>query len=161
MDFFSDLPERALTWGRDLIDNFVGGIKDKIDSLGEALSGAAQTVADFLGFSEPERGPLSNFHTYAPDMMDLYAKGIRENTYKVTDAMDQVAGQMQRSVPTPTVETVQSAAAGMVNGLSTLGGLGGNLRIEIPVIIDGKEFYRYTLDDLRAVARSNPEVATT
>ena len=161
VDFFSDLPERALTWGRDLIDNFVGGIKDKIDSLGEALSGAAQTVADFLGFSEPERGPLSNFHTYAPDMMDLYAKGIRENTYKVTDAMDQVAGQMQRSVPTPTVETVQSAAAGMVNGLSTLGGLGGNLRIEIPVIIDGKEFYRYTLDDLRAVARSNPEVATT
>lgn len=161
VDFFSDLPERALTWGRDLIDNFVGGIKDKIDSLGEALSGAAQMVADFLGFSEPERGPLSNFHTYAPDMMDLYAKGIRENTYKVTDAMDQVAGQMQRSVPTPTVETVQSAAAGMVNGLSTLGGLGGNLRIEIPVIIDGKEFYRYTLDDLRAVARSNPEVATT
>ena len=161
VDFFSDLPERALTWGRDLIDNFVGGIKDKIDSLGEALSGAAQTVADFLGFSEPERGPLSNFHTYAPDMMDLYAKGIRENTYKVTDAMDQVAGKMQRSVPTPTVETVQSAAAGMVNGLSTLGGLGGNLRIEIPVIIDGKEFYRYTLDDLRAVERSNPEVVTT
>ena len=57
--------------------------------------------------------------------------------------------------------TINNAAAGMVNGLSTLGGLGGNLRIEIPVIIDGKEFYRYTLDDLRAVARSNPEVATT
>lgn len=161
VDFFTELPDRALTWGKDLIDSFVSGIKGAIGSLGEAVSGAAQTVADFLGFSEPERGPLSDFHTYAPDMMDLYAKGIRENTYKVTDAMDQVAGQMQRSVPTPTVETVQSAAAGMVNGLSTLGGLGGNLRIEIPVIIDGKEFYRYTLDDLRAVSRSNPEVATT
>ena len=161
VDFFTELPGRALTWGKDLIDSFVSGIKGAIGGLGEAVSSAAQTVADFLGFSEPERGPLSDFHTYAPDMMDLYTNGIRENAYKVTDAMDSVAGQMQRSIPTPTIETVQSAAAGMVNGLSTLGGLGGNLRIEIPVIIDGKEFYRYTLDDLRAVARSNPEVATT
>lgn len=56
---------------------------------------------------------------------------------------------------------INNAAAGMVNGLSTLGSLGGNFRIEIPVIIDGKEFYLYTLDDLRAVERSNPEVVTT
>lgn len=161
VDFFAGLPDRALTWGRDLIDNFVSGITEKVDSLIDAVSGVADTVADFLGFSEPERGPLSNFHTFAPDMMDLYAKGIRENAYKVTDAMDQVAGQMRSSVPTPTVETVNNAAAGMVNGLSTLGGLGGHFRIEIPVIIDGKEFYRYTLDDLRAVERSNPEVVTT
>ena len=78
VDFFTELPGRALTWGKDLIDSFVSGIKGAIGGLGEAVSGAAQTVADFLGFSEPERGPLSDFHTYAPDMMDLYAKGIRE-----------------------------------------------------------------------------------
>ena len=57
--------------------------------------------------------------------------------------------------------TINNAAAGMVNGLSALGGLGGNLRIEIPVIIDGKEFYRATIDDLRAVQRANPEVVKT
>ena len=48
----------------------------------------------------------------------------------------------------------------MVNGIAALGGAGGTYRIEIPVIIDGKEFYRYTLDDLRSVARANPEVGT-
>ena len=48
-----------------------------------------------------------------------------------------------------------------MNGLSALGGLGGNFRIEIPVIIDGKEFYRATIDDLRAVQRANPEVVKT
>ena len=53
---------------------------------------------------------------------------------------------------------VNNAAAGMVNGLSALGGLNGNIRLEIPVIIDGKELYRYTLNDLRAVMRANPEV---
>ena len=57
--------------------------------------------------------------------------------------------------------TINNAAAGMVNGLSALGGLGGNIRVEIPVIIDGKEFYRYTIDDLRAVQRANPEVVKT
>ena len=57
--------------------------------------------------------------------------------------------------------TINNAAAGMVNGLSALGGLGGNFRIEIPVIIDGKEFYRATIDDLRAVQRANPEVVKT
>lgn len=160
VDFFSGLPDRALTWGRDLIDSFVGGIKDKIDSLGEAVSGAAQTVADFLGFSEPERGPLSNFHTYAPDMMDLYAKGIRENTYKVTEAVDQVAGQMRRSVPTPTVETVQSAAAGMVNGLAALN-QGAGFPSEIVLKLEnGKEIARWLLPDIRAVSRADPEVVS-
>lgn len=160
VDFFSGLPDRALTWGRDLIDSFVGGIKDKIDSLGEAVSGAAQTVADFLGFSEPERGPLSNFHTYAPDMMDLYAKGIRENTYKVTEAVDQVAGQMRRSVPTPTVETVQSAAAGMVNGLAALNQGGGFPKEIVLKLENGKEVARWLLPDIRAVSRADPEVVS-
>ena len=160
VDFFTELPGRALTWGKDLIDSFVSGIKGAIGGLGEAVSSAAQTVADFLGFSEPERGPLSDFHTYAPDMMDLYAKGIRENAYKVTDAMDSVAGQMQRSVPSPTIETVQSAAAGMVNGLAAVN-QGGSLPREIVLKLEnGREIARWLLPDLRAVERSDPEVVT-
>lgn len=158
--FFSDLPERALTWGKDLIDSFVEGIKSKIRAVTDAVSDVAGEVADFLGFSEPERGPLSDFHTFAPDMLDLYSRGIRDNAYKVTDAVDSLAGRMQAGLPSPTVETVRSAAAGMVNGLATLGSAGGTYRIEIPVLIDGKEFYRYTLDDLRSVVRANPEVGT-
>ena len=160
VDFFTELPDRALTWGKDLIDSFVNGIKGAIGSLGEAVSSAAQTVADFLGFSEPERGPLSDFHTYAPDMMDLYANGIRENAYKVTDAMDSVAGQMQRSVPSPTIETVQSAAAGMVNGLAAVN-QGYSFPREIVLKLEnGREIARWLLPDLRAVERSDPEVVT-
>lgn len=158
--FFTGLPGRALAWGRDLIDNFVSGIKEKLGFLWDVVESVAQTVADFLGFSEPERGPLSNFHTFAPDMMQLYSQGIRDNAWRVTDAMDSVAGQMQRAVPTPTVETVQSAAAGMVNGVQTAVAGGGNYRIEIPIIINGREFSRAILPDLRAVEKSNPEVVS-
>ena len=50
-----------------------------------AVSGIASRVKSFIGFSEPEEGPLSNFSTYAPDMMKLFAKGIKDNEHLVTD----------------------------------------------------------------------------
>ena len=73
----------AKTWGNHLIENFISGIKQKWEDLKKSVSDVAQTVKDFLGFSEPKKGPLSNFHTYAPDMMDLYSKGIKENAGKL------------------------------------------------------------------------------
>lgn len=80
--------EAAKTWGKHLIDNFVDGIKSKWENLKQSVSNIAQTVKDFLGFSEPKTGPLSNFHTYAPDMMDLYAKGIKDNAKKLTASLE-------------------------------------------------------------------------
>ena len=84
-DGFMSAVGQAVTWGKDLIDNFISGILDNRESLKSTVSSVAQSVKDFLGFSEPKLGPLSNFHTYAPDMMDLFAKGIRENESTVID----------------------------------------------------------------------------
>lgn len=75
----------AITWGKDLVDNFISGIKEKAKALTDELKGLADKVKKLLGFSEPEEGPLSDFHTYAPDMMKLFAQGIRDNTDLVTD----------------------------------------------------------------------------
>lgn len=75
----------ALGWGKDLLDNFIGGIKSKIGALVDSVKGVAGKVRAFLGFSEPDEGPLSNFHTYAPDMMKLFAQGIKENEHLITD----------------------------------------------------------------------------
>lgn len=80
--------EQAKTWGKDLIDNFVQGIKDKIGAVKDAVTGVADKIKSFLGFSEPEAGPLSNFHTYAPDMMKLFAQGIKDNEDLVTDQIE-------------------------------------------------------------------------
>ena len=88
LEFFKSIPAMALKWGKDMIDNFVNGIKSKINAVISAVSGVASTVKSFLGFSEPEKGPLSNFHTYAPDMMDLFIKGIRDNEKKLTDQIE-------------------------------------------------------------------------
>lgn len=80
--------EDAKNWGKDLINNFIGGITEKWNALKEKVKGVAQTVKDFLGFSEPKEGPLSNFHTYAPDMMKLYAQGIAQNAKLVQGQLD-------------------------------------------------------------------------
>ena len=76
------------SWGKDLISNFVGGITSKWEDLKSSVRGVAQTVKDILGFSEPKEGPLSDFHTYAPDMMALFAEGIRDNEHLITDQLE-------------------------------------------------------------------------
>lgn len=159
--FFAELPEKALTWGRDLIDNFVGGIKEKVDSVVDAVSGVAETVADFLGFSEPDKGPLSNFHTFAPDMMQLYSSGIKNNAWRVTDAVDNLAGQMMTSMPSPvTAEDLSGITAGAVNGI-TAASAGQNFPSKIVLTLEnGVEIARWLLPDLRNVQRSNPEVVS-
>lgn len=77
-----------IQWGKDLIGNFVGGIKQGWEDLKTGVRNVAQGVKDFLGFSEPKEGPLSDFHTYAPDMMALFAQGIRQNEHLVTDQLE-------------------------------------------------------------------------
>ena len=101
---FTSLITGAAEWGRDMLDNFISGIKDKISAVTDAVKGVADTVKNFLGFSEPKEGPLSNFHTYAPDMMKLFAQGINDNEdmlkATVTEAFD-FQGSIESGYATP------------------------------------------------------------
>ena len=49
-DGIKSLAYSALTWGKDLIDNFVSGIKSKINSVVNAVAKVANTVKGSLGF---------------------------------------------------------------------------------------------------------------
>lgn len=76
---FYDLIQNAATWGQDLIQNFINGIASRVGALWDTVKNVAQGIRDFIGFSEPDKGPLSNFHTFAPDMMALFMQGIKDN----------------------------------------------------------------------------------
>ena len=97
-DGIKSLASSALTWGKDLIDNFVNGIKSKISAVTSAVSGIASKIKSLIGFSEPEEGPLSNFHTYAPDMMNLFIQGIRDNEKKLTDQIEKTFDFGERTI---------------------------------------------------------------
>lgn len=82
-----NLVSAAWNWGKDLILNFWEGLKAFISYPIRAVQDLAAKIKNFLGFSEPEEGPLSNFHTYAPDMMKLFAQGIKDNAGLISDAI--------------------------------------------------------------------------
>jgi len=92
--WFNQIPEAiqsivdsALNWGRDLIQNFKDGISQKWEDLKQGVCDIGQGIKDFLGFSKPKEGPLSDFDTYAPDMMALFVKGINDNLHQITSMM--------------------------------------------------------------------------
>lgn len=87
----SDLVKSALNWGRDMIGNLASGIIEKARAVYSAIKDVAHSIWSMLHFSEPEKGPLSDFNTYGPDMMKNLASGIRRNAYLVEDAARQAA----------------------------------------------------------------------
>lgn len=137
-DGFWQKVEDAKTWGKDLIQNFIDGIKAKWENLKSTVTDLASTIKSLLGFSEPEDGPLSNFHTYAPDMMMLFAQGIRDNIGLIQNALGSVAGTISTDFQTAQISS--NNYSGINNPLENISGvLGANTGdsgdIVIPIYI--------------------------
>lgn len=118
IDWITALPEQALKWGSDIVDNIVNGITGAVGKVGEAVKGVADKIKSFLGFSEPEDGPLSDFHTYMPDMIDLMTQGITAGKERVRSAVEEIAAGMSDGM---NLEDNSGSVTGMVGNL--LGGL--------------------------------------
>lgn len=138
---FSSKIQDALNWGRDLISNFVQGIRNKFGDVKAALSDLGNLIADLIGFSEPEEGPLSNFHTFAPDMMDLYAKGIDDNIGVVEDSVTDVAKTIAGTF-TADVGYNLPDISGYAADLSASMTATSATEIIVPLTIDGREIAR-------------------
>ena len=111
----------AAEWGGDLIDGLVSGISNGISYVQDAVAGVAQGIRDFIGFSEPEKGPLSNFHTFMPDMFDLLTEGVEEGT-------PEFEATLNRTLSMPTLGGTAAIAEGY-------GSFGGGSEVMTPVNI--------------------------
>lgn len=135
--------------GKNIVRGLWEGIKAMASWIGEKVSGFVGGLVDgvkgVLGIHSPSRV----FAGIGQNMALGLGQGFERQ-------MQRVSSGIQNAIPTPTVDTVYNAAAGMVNGLAMAGG--GVYRVEIPLYINGVEFYRASIDDLRTVQRSNPEV---
>lgn len=115
IDFITSLPSRAIGWGRDIINGVVDGIRNAIGKITDVMSDVASTISSFIHFSEPDEGPLSNFHTYMPDMMKQLAQGIRNGIPQIENAMD----AMTRSMIPSMGDAGASGAGGNVTNTNT------------------------------------------
>lgn len=109
----------AKNWGADMISNFGEGITSKMNALLDKVKGLANKIKSFLGFSEPEEGPLSDFHTYAPDMMNLFIKGIEDNKPKLLDTVAD-AFNFSDAFTLPNANSYTPALAGNSGGVIKL-----------------------------------------
>lgn len=57
VDWADDLAERARTWGRNLIDRFIGGIKSKIQGVRDALSDVTGSIGGAIGIGGTTGAP--------------------------------------------------------------------------------------------------------
>lgn len=110
---FKKVSGKTKKYGADLVDNFIAGINSKEADLSDAIvKKIAKKVKKYIGFSEPEAGPLSNFHTFAPDMIDLFVNGIERNGSKIGEAFDKnlgiedVSGRIANSMTIPAGNTL-------------------------------------------------------
>ena len=134
-DWFANLGKNALNWGKDLVTNFINGIKGMWEDAKRTVSNFAGMIRDFLGFSEPKEGPLSDFHTYAPDMVKLFTQGLKDNEQLV-------ANQLAQTFGVPQLAGADAAgSAGAAQEFTTP--VTGERPIDITFLIDGAKAWVY------------------
>lgn len=112
-NFVTSLPGEALRWGRDIVDGIADGIRGAIGKVTGAVKGVADKIRSFLHFSEPDVGPLSDFHTYMPDMMSGLAGGIKAGIPMLQKAAGLAAGVISGGLNgTVTTDGIVGASSG-------------------------------------------------
>ena len=166
-NIFSNLGNNASIWGKDLVSNMASGIRNTAHKVGSAVQSVASRIKGFLGFSEPEEGPLSNFHTYMPDMIDLMVKGIKDNVGKVKSEIENLAGTMSYTINTeavtgipstnPTIKPVNVKANNMLDTLSDIAYKENenNKPIYLTVNVGSTKLGQILLDNLRDMKRQS------
>ena len=147
VNFIKNLASSAFSWGADIINGIVNGIKSCIGKVKDAVCSVADTIKSFLHFSVPDEGPLTEYESWMPDFMSGLAKGIEKSKGMVKDAVSGLAADM---VVNPQVNAGQLAMAGggtvssadlsslvsaIREGVSGINGGGGD--IVIPVYLGG------------------------
>lgn len=109
VNFIKNLASSAFSWGADIINGIVNGIRSCIGKIKDAVGDVAETIRSFLYFSVPDEGPLTDYESWMPDFMSGLAKGIEKSKGMVKDAVSGLAADM---VVSPQMNAGQMAMAG-------------------------------------------------
>ena len=91
------LVENALSWGSDMIQGLIDGVTSMLGDLGNAASNVASTIASYLHFSVPDKGPLSDMDEHGgAGLMRNFIEGI-ENSEPALEA------SLNRTLSLPTL----------------------------------------------------------
>lgn len=140
---------RALRVGDSIASGIAASTKKAVSAAASLTTKLVDTVKSNLGIHSPS----TVFAGIGENMALGLGKGF-------TAEMQGVSANIQDAIPTPAVDAVYNAAAGMVNGLAAAnaGNGGGSYTINL-LLQNGQQIASWLLPDLRDAARNNPEVA--
>ena len=118
VDWIKGLASDAWNWGADIISGIIDGIKSMISNLADTVTGVADTIRDFLHFSVPDKGPLTDYESWMPDFMKGLAEGINKSKKYVEKAVNGVAQAMQLSMDSDLNYSLNGISGAIVGGSS-------------------------------------------
>lgn len=167
-----NLPGKVISVGRDIVNGLWNGITEKAEWLlgkirdwcGSILDGIkgffginspSRLIRDVVGRSIPE-GMAVGIERESKTAMDA-AKKLRDDVLSASEIdgvsanMDYAASLVTRPSSNTPSALLQAATAAAPRGAATR----EVYQVEIPLVINGKELYRATFNDLRAALNGN------
>lgn len=141
-------------FGAEVIDWLAG----KIEALWDILSKPPQIDSDLLAETNAF---IDGSHALGLNKVpfDGYIAELHKGEMVLPAGQAESLRALMTASPQTQETDFSGLAAGMVNGITAaMGGMGGNYRIEIPIVVNGREFSRAIVTDLRTVMKSDPEV---
>lgn len=118
VDWIKGLASDAWNWGADIISGIIDGIKSMISNLADTVTGVADTIRDFLHFSVPDKGPLTDYESWMPDFMKGLADGINKSKKYVEKAVGGVAQAMRLTMDSDLNYSLNGISGAVVGGSS-------------------------------------------
>lgn len=94
-DTLKELPGKALQWGKDMIQGFINGIKGMLGNLAESAKNVGSKIKEFLHFSRPDKGPLRDYETWMPDMVEGLTKTLKQSSPQLYNASKMLAEKVK------------------------------------------------------------------
>ena len=88
------LPGQLYNWGVDMISGIADGIKNTIHKVTSAVRDVANKIKSFLHFSRPDEGPLAEYESWMPDMVDGLSDSLRKASPELISQTEALANGM-------------------------------------------------------------------
>lgn len=156
-EWFKELFKDAFNWGQNLILCIVDGINSAIEWVGDSIKSVGKKIKDFLGFSSPTKeGPGKHADEWMPNMMDMFASGIKAKLPDIESAVSLTASALHMPDGVAVPERNENSLINSILGAFSM--MQSNYKTSgepVQLSIDGQIFARLIMPSLIKEFRRN------
>src|SRR6185312_5505062 len=151
-DAVSDAGTWLVNAGENIVNGAIDGFKKKAKAMLETVKGWGRDIVSGFNSAVGNRSPSYLFHAAAGNVVQGFANGVDDHKHLAVDAMNRMGKALVLDASVGLGIDVDGSGAGGVGAPGAL--LAGwrpptqataaerNIRVEVPVHVDGKEVYR-------------------